>query len=152
MSESFYGARGCVYRTGSGSRTSMYKLSPSISKGSEDSPVLIQGVSINDKDIFYPVTTVERAKIIYTAGSDFGEVSITGICLLGDAEKSAGGKSLKDVEQYWAGNRISKKKAPIRLSIAGNKAYIIYLVGLQIGEADPEYHIQPFVFQAVLAE
>lgn len=129
----------------------MYALSPKITSGSKESPILIDGVDLVDRDIIYPVTTVENLKVIYTFGTDYGEVTINGTCLLGSAAVAGGGGSFSSVKAYFETNRISRTRRPIKVSLPGTRAYNVYLRDFGVGMPDPQFNIQPFSFRGLLA-
>lgn len=154
MAESFLSTRGCVYKftySGSGSGAGLFSISPNFPSGDASSPILIDGIDLTDQDIIFPVVTVENFKVIYTFGSDYGSCRIMGSCLLGAANVAGAGGSFGRVMRYFETNRISKKKAPIMVSMPGSKAYNVYLTGLNVGQPDANFNIQPFAFMGIVA-
>jgi hypothetical protein len=150
MSDNFLSARGCIFLVpATGSGKGFYSLQPSIAS-SADSPVFIQGVTLNDNDLIAPVKTLDNMKVIYTFGQDFGNVTIQGEILLGPDSSKAGGVAA--LVEWFTTNRVSKSKSAVSVSLPGRVAYKFYPYGLGIGAVDPEHHIQAFAITGVIAE
>lgn len=143
-------ARGCVYVAGksSGGR-GFYALNPTLS-GSAESPILLEGVDSSLQDIVFPVATLDEKKYFYTMGDDFGNISVSGVVLLGKSETK--GAAFSKVKKYFEANRSITRKSPITISCPGNVSLRFYLVSLLISRADPEFHLQFFQFRGVLVE
>ncbi len=149
MAELFIPSKGCVYiarksRTGSG----FYDLKPEL-RGTEDTPILMDGVDGGDQDIVFPVVTLDDKRFLYSMGEDFGRISITGMALLGRAEE--GGKSFATVVAYFNMHRVSKSTTPITVSYPGNVSQKAYPFSLIVAKPDAEFHIQAFQIQAIVA-
>lgn len=149
MAELFIPSKGCVYiarqsRTGSG----FYSLDPDL-KGSEETPILLDGVDGGDQDIVFPVVTLDDKKFLFSMGEDFGRVSVTGMALLGRAEE--GGKSFASVVSYFNAHRVSRSLEPITVSYPGDVTQKIYPYSLVVAKPDAEFHIQYFQIQAIVA-
>ncbi len=150
MAQSFFPARGCVYQvqtSGGGARDGFYSIDEL--KASK-SIILLQGVEEEFSDIIQPVVTLEDTKLIYTFGSDFGNVSVYGEILVGPAGEATNGA--EDVIKFFQDNRISVTKKTISISKPGGKAVAAYLFRLVVGRIDPEFHILPFVLTGLVAE
>lgn len=150
MSEILIPSRGCVYiprkgRAGSG----FYSLSPKLS-GPNDAPILLDGIDSTDQDIVFPVTTLDRKKFLYVMGQDFGNVTVSGVALLGRADQ--GGQSFRTLVAYFNAHRVETGLAPITASFPGSVYQKVYLTGLVIAKPDPQFHIQPFMFRGIVAE
>jgi len=146
--------RGCVYQfTPSGSAggggSSIIKVSPPISSYGS-SPVLLVGVQTSEQDLVLPVVTLDNFKLLYTFGEDFGAFNIIGTALLGSV--GGNGDALGKVIKWFSANRVTRKKNPIQVSMGGGGSYKVYVTGLNIAEADAEYHIQPFVINCIIAK
>jgi hypothetical protein len=154
MGQSFIAARGCVYKvsSGNGGSKGFYDIRPAISSTSGNSPVVIEGVDLTDQDIVAPVATVDNFKVIYTAGTDFGQVRINGLCLLGSVDDANAGQAFAAISSYFNANRVSRKKAPISVSLPGGNAYNVYLTGLAVGQPDTQFNIQPFTLFGLLSQ
>ena len=78
--------RGNVYKVnpveGSGDVGFFYIPSLQASKGPGDA-LLIMSVNPQESDIVAPVVTLENTKILYSFGSNFGNIGISGMLLLG---------------------------------------------------------------------
>lgn len=140
-------SRGCVYTFGDGGQSSI-ELSPEL-RGTGDSPILIQGLRVDDRDIVLPVVTLENRRIMYAFGADFGDISVVGNVLLGNSDAEG---SMGKVVDYFKNNRATKSLGPISASPPGSIAYKFFLTGLAVGEADSEFNIQPFVLVGKIAQ
>ena len=118
-----------------------YRLNPPLTGGSKETPILIMGAELTETDITQQIVTLDNTKLIYTFGSDFGQVSVTCAALLGSAGKATG-QNFAAILEYFATNRVNTLKRPISVSVPGNKAYKWYLKNMAIGQADPQFHIQ----------
>lgn len=150
MAQILIPARGCVYRphktrAGAG----FYALEPAL-RGGAGSPILIDGIDATDQDIVFPVTTLDEKKYLYVMGEDFGNLTISGLALLGKAE--AGGQAFRELVAYFNAHRVNRGMAPISVSFPGSVHQKVYLTAVVIGKPDPEFHIQPFQFRAIVAE
>lgn len=144
-------ARGCVYRWGVEGRSDAgwYDVKGLRQEGSL-TPVLIQGIQLAAVDLVQPVITLDNSKILYTFGEDFTAVTAFGDILLGSAAGNAGA-GMNQVQNFFLENRVSKLKNTVSFSAPGSLAYSVYLTGLQFGHVDPEFHIQPWALQGVVA-
>ena len=151
----FFPARGCMFIVPSlnaGTSKGFYGLEGLTTGpiGKNNSIVLLQGVDYMDTDIIAPVVTLENTKILYTFGSNFGNISIIGEILVGPAGWLTTGS--RDVQNYFNEKRVSKKKEPVTLSMNGSKYLSVFLQGLRIGTMSPDTHVQPFAFIGIVAE
>lgn len=149
MAQILIPSKGCVYfaqqsRAGSG----FYDLDPPL-RGNADAPILIDGVDGGDQDIVFPVVTLDDKKFLYTMGEDFGRITITGMALLGKAEQ--GGQAFSTVVSYFNTHRVSRSKEPISVSYPGKVSQKVYPYALIVAKPDPEFHIQFFQIQAIIA-
>jgi hypothetical protein len=150
MADIIIPARGCVYRPrGTRSGNGFYYLDPPLN-GSQETPILIDGVDAVDQDIVFPVTTLDEKKYLFVMGEDFGNITISGIILLGRAE--GGGRAFRTLASYLASHRVNTSLSPVTLSFPGDVFQRVYLTSLVVGKPDPEFHIQPFQFRAIVAE
>jgi len=86
---------------------------------------------------------------MYTFGEDFGSLNIVGMALLGAA--GSNGTAIKNVQNWFTANRVSRKEETISVSLGGGGSYEVYVTGLTIAEADTNFHIQPFVIVGRIA-
>lgn len=150
--ESFAACRGSVFAfspSGTG-KGGFYQIQPAIT-GDGESPILINGVESNDTDIVAPVVTLNKNKILYTFGEDFGQIAVHGTVLLGSASGSGGG-SLNKVVEFFKQNRVSANQGMISVSLPGGGGYKMFLTGLTISVPDQQYHIQQFALIGLIAE
>ena len=153
MSSCFFSARGTVFSFAVGGKSAegFYALKPPISNtDTGNSPVLIDGVELSDVDLVAPMPLLSGFKVLYTFGTDFGNVVIHGRVLLGPTADTAA--SIGNVINYFNAYRISKSPTQyIQVSIPGSKAYNVFLTGLALGLPDPMYHTQPFALTGLIA-
>jgi hypothetical protein len=137
----FIKSRGCVVKVGTGNGGA-FDIS-GFPKGSQGAPILLTSPNITDRDLVLPITTLSNTKILYSFGTDFGQVGLSGIICLGAG--GAGNQNLSSVRQWYEANSVGNKKGatPISVSI-GSEAMSIFVVGLSIAEASPQYNIVPF--------
>jgi hypothetical protein len=138
---SFVKSRGCVVKIGTGNGGT-FDIS-GFPKGSEGAPILLTSPSIVERDLVLPITTLSNTKILYSFGTDFGQVGLSGIICLG--AEGAGNQNLSTVKQWYEANSVGNKKgaAPVSVSM-GSEAISTFIVGLTISEANPQYNIVPF--------
>lgn len=125
MAKDFLGVGGGIIRIGGGGAKGIM-LSPDITS-SEDSPIILTNFHLKFKDYVTPVDCLDDLRILYSFGKTFGEVSIMGVAFLGCSKSGA---SLSAVNSWFESNRVSNKKSPVSVSIAGKvkaKAYITEL-------------------------
>lgn len=150
MAEILVPARGCVYvpsrsRAGKG----FYALKPDL-RGQADSPILLDGVDLTDTDTVFPVAALDGEKFLFCMGEDFGNVSITGMALLGRADQ--GGVAFRQVVEYFNTHRASASGKPVTVSMPGNTSMKVILTSLTVAKPDAEYHVQYFQLRGVGVE
>lgn len=147
--ENFAICRGLVvtYQSG-GSGGGFFELSPGLT-GSPDNPILINGIEGSDNDLVSPVVTLNRSKILYNFGEDFGQIGISGTILLGQAGKP--GDAFQQVLSYFKQHRTSTSSSTISVSAPGGDAFKLFLVGLSFSVPDQEFHIQRFTLNGLIA-
>lgn len=155
----FFSGRGMVVSTGSGSRSSAYKITGGklgniFKKGVSGGAIaLIGDVAIIDKDIALPVVCTDDYRAVYSFGKNFGQASISGTIFMGPLGAKCGGKSqlLKQLVAAFKSDRISKKKKPLKLSVAGAEAWPIYPLELELNGVKGEYNSIDFSIDALIA-
>lgn len=111
--------------------------------------IIITAVTVEDNDIVMLKSSINGNKIIYTAGTAFGAVGISGEVLLGNA--SCKNKDFQSVVKWFEKARVSKSSRAVSVSVH-NTAYNVYITGLVIAQADPEYNTQGFTIVGTLAQ
>ena len=144
--------RGNVYKvnpvSGSGDTGFYYIPSLKAKKGQGDA-LLVMSVSPQKSDVVAPIITLENTRILYSFGANFGNITISGMILLG--KSGSPGQSLKTLVDFFESNRVSKKTSPIE--VAGpSTAWKVFLTGLNIGEADSSTNSQSFALTGIIAE
>lgn len=144
--------RGNVYRVnpvgGSGNIGFYYIPELQAKKGPGDA-LLIMSVSPQKSDVVAPIITLENTRILYSFGANFGNITISGMLLLG--KSGTPGQSLKTLVDFFDSKRVSKSSGPI--NVAGpSTAWKVFLTGLNIGEADSVTNSQSFALTGIIAE
>ena len=137
----------------SGSSGSMYKV-PGLS---EVPGILLAGVNIADKEDAALQKTLKGEKVLYSFGSDYGSVTISGELLFGGAksDNTKSNSTVKGLELYktltawYQENKVSAKKAAIPISIAGDQAFQCFILSLTIGTPNAELQTLPFTITGV---
>lgn len=151
----FFPARGCIYAwsgNSGGSESGFFSMEGLNTGKQGTSVVLLNGVDVQDVDIILPVVTLTNAKILYTFGSDFGNVRIVGEILLGPAGNKVSAEGMNTVRQFFMNNRVSELGKPVSVSLPGSYSLSVYLHGLRIGAPSPDTHVQEFVFSGMTAD
>lgn len=144
--------RGNVYKVnpveGSGDIGFFYIPALQAKKGPGDA-LLIMSVNPQESDIVAPVVTLENTKILYSFGSNFGNITISGMLLLG--KSGTPGQCLKTLIDFFEENRVSKKSSSIEVS-GPSTGWKVFLTGLAIQEADSNTNTQMFALTGTLAQ
>jgi len=121
-----------------------------LATGQKENPILITGVTSRDKDIVMPVTTLENTKVLYTFGADFGEVTVTGVILLGSANNKS--DSLGKLVNFFQEKRVSKSSKSVKVTGPAGVSWAVFLTSLTIGDVDPTFNIQTFALTGSVAQ
>lgn len=144
--------RGNVYKVnpveGSGDNGFYYIPELQAKKGPGDA-LLITSVNPQETDIVAPVITLENTKILYSFGSNFGNITISGMLLLG--KSGTPGECLKSLIDFFESNRVSKTSSAINVSGPGT-GWRVFLIGLAIADADSNTNTQPFSLSGIIAQ
>jgi hypothetical protein len=117
-----------------------FSISPPI-EGSEESPIVLQSLTVSDSVIHMPVNTLDGARILYIFGRAWGDISIGGLALLG---QGGSGGALASVIDWFESNSAAVVDNEISVSVPGGSGYTFYALGLQISEPDTEINCFPF--------
>lgn len=144
--------RGAVYviksSDGGNDKYGGYAMEPSLP--SSQYPTLIVNASIMENDLVMPAASLSNNKVIYTFGSDFGNVQVHGTVFLGPVGKSSSG--LKGIVQYFQNNSVVRKKGAVSITMPGGVSFRFYLTGLTIAQANPANNTHDFVLIGLRAE
>lgn len=145
---SFVKTRGCVVTMNDG--VGGYEIS-GFPKGTAAAPILLTDAMTNFKDIILPVTTLSNNKIIYTFGSDFGNVTLNGIVFLGQADTVTNG--VAQVKEFYDSKSAGNKKSatPVSVSLSGQDVISVYIIGLGFGKPNPVFNYIPFSLSGIEA-
>lgn len=144
--------RGNVYRVnpveGSG-EDGFYKVEGLNAKKGQGDALLIMSVSPQKSDVVAPVITLENTRILYSFGANFGNMTVSGMILLG--KSGVPGTSLSTLVNFFEEKRVSKSSSPVKVSGPG-VGWNVFFTGLNIGEADSVSNSQSFALTGIIAE
>ncbi len=144
--------RGNVYKVnpveGSGD-SGFYKVEGLQAKKGPGDALLIMSVSPQKSDVVAPIITLENTRILYSFGANFGNITISGMILLG--KSGTPGQSLKTIVDFFESKRVSKSTSPINVT-GPSTAWKVFLTGLSITEADSVNNTQSFALTGIIAE
>lgn len=112
--------------------------------------LLINSAMPQENDVVLPVITLENTRILYSFGSNFGDMVVSGVILLGKAGGN-GGQALKMLIDFFKENRVSQKQEATKVTGPG-VGWEVFLTGLAVSEADAVTHMQPFQLSGKIAE
>ena len=131
-----------------GRSTGFYEMDPPIPHA-EDSRALILGIPIGFQEIVQPSVTLDDKRTLYVFGTAWSQLTVNGILLLG--QSSTKGAQLDELISWYEENRVSEKRAPIRISL-GTTGLNAYVVGLRTTDANPQFNTQNFSILMMTAE
>ena len=133
---------------GGGQASGFYEVQPAIPDSSQ-SKALILGIPLEFQEIVQPTTTLDDKRVLYVFGTAWNNVTVSGILLLG--EQDTRGDQLSKLIQWYNENRVSKKKAPVKVSL-GTAGIDAYVIGLRLDQANPQNNTQMFSILMVTAD
>jgi hypothetical protein len=144
--------RGSVYRVnpmqGQGGERGFYEVDGLTAKKGDGDALLINTASPNENDVVLPVITLENTRILYSFGANFGDMTISGLILLGKSGNP--GTSLATVIDFFKQKRVSSNKEAVKVTGPGT-SWKVFLTGLTISDADPQINSQTFAFTGKIA-
>lgn len=156
MSDSFYlTERGHAFCLVGGKASSLspklsgFTLTKKANPGKCDkSVILVQNVSVRKEGIVVPVVGVDKKRLLYSFGENFGSVSITAIVLTGGKEYDD--KEPKQLLEKWEQKGVVGSKTPINLKWAGIETKV-FVTGIDIAAQDPQTNTIKVELSAVIA-
>jgi hypothetical protein len=142
-------SKGCVYYPRGRRMAGFYQLFPAL-RASDRTPIIITGVDADEGDSVVPKATLDDKKFLFVMGEDFGNITISGVALLGQVQEQ--GRSNRVLRSYFQQHRTTRREQPVLLSMPGHVAAAVYLTRIVIAQPDPEFHIQPFMFRCISVE
>ena len=137
-----------MFDSSGGTEGGFYKIEPAVEHAG-GGRALIMAVTPNFVEIVQPTTTLDDRRILFVFGTAWNDVSVMGLLLLGD--HTTKGAQLSSLLTWYNKNRVSKRPEPVLVSL-GDAGFDAYVVGLSLGEADPNTNKQPFVIRLVTAD
>jgi hypothetical protein len=145
--------RGNVFRVnpvqGQGGDRGFFDIEGLSAKKGDGDALLINSVAPTENDVVLPVITLENTRILYSFGANFGSINISGTILLGKSGQA--GQSLKTIIDFYKQKRVSNNQSTVKVT-GPSASWKVFLIGLQIGEADPQLNMQPFSLAGNIAE
>jgi len=136
----------------------LYKI-----KGLTGTPgIIVASVVREENDAVAPASTLDGEHLLYVFGKAIGNVTITGLILLGKFKGKASGFSkpgkktghdlLGVLHDWFNKKRVSKLEDSVEISIAGYGAYDCFLTSLRIGAPNPAVQTMPFVITGIAGD
>jgi len=143
MSYSIFGnCKGKVIDNGEAG-SPLIELSPPIILGGSGL-VIMQGADFGGQQVVQPITTLDDSHVLYVFGSAWTDIIIRGRALLGEASEA--GANIKQITDYYEDNKITADN-PKTIDISmGDDARSAYLVGMQLGAINQEFHYMDFLY------
>lgn len=137
----YFSTRGCYYLVSGSPAGSGWSVSPGIGS---PCPMLYQGGSIVGRDNVAKSICFNDVRVAAATGKAFGELSVSGIALLGSAHATANfGAALKG---WFQTARLYKSGRAAMFSSAASGGHSFLPEWYQLGDVDEEYNIQQFSF------
>lgn len=124
-------------------------LKPFRSQGSENI-VVLDDISYNDKDVILPVVALDDQRLLYSFGKNFGEASIIGTIYNGCNDKPKF-SAVDAVERAFQQYRVSATQKPVSLSVVGGFKAMVYIVSIDILQAEPAIQSIKFRINCLVA-
>lgn len=105
------------------------------------SAILIQSVAVEEQDVVLPVVTLNNKKTLYSFGSNFGDIVVTGLLLLGKSGEP--GKALSGIIDFFEQYRVSNYNSTVTVS-GPDTGWKMFLTGLRVEPAEAITNTQPF--------
>lgn len=150
-------ARGAFYQVSladaSTSSRSVYAvehltINPPMTQG--QSPILITGVRTQESDIVSRVPCLNNYKVYYSFGQNFGNITVTGEVLLGPTG-DVDTMGVAFLRNFFTLFRVSNYEQTIAVNDI-DRAYNMFLEGMQIMELDKEFNILPFALFGTMVD
>ncbi len=144
--------RGNVYKVNpveGADDTGFYRVDGLEAKKGPGDALINMSVRPAKNDLVLPVITLENTRILYSFGANFGNITISGMLLLGKSGEP--GQCLKTLIDFFDSNRVSKSSSSINVS-GPSSSWKVFLTGLEVGEGDSVNNTQSFAMTGVIAE
>ena len=129
--------------TGGANRSAgFYKIVPELPADVGGGHCVILGITLALQEIVQPTVTLDDKRALYVFGSAWNEVTLQGMLLLGGS--SGIGAIAGALQTWYETNRVSVAKAPVMVSIGTSAGIQVYVVGLRLEAANPEFNTQNF--------
>jgi hypothetical protein len=103
---------------------------------------VILGITLALQEIVQPTVTLDDKRALYVFGSAWNEVTLQGVMLLGGS--SSHGAVAGALQAWYEENRVSVSKKSVSVSIGTSAGMQVYVVGLRLEAANPEFNTQNF--------
>jgi len=146
MSELTAAAKGCVIQA-TGQSPGYYRLQGILSTST--SPIFIQSVTTDRKDIAAAISCFGDRHKFYVFGKGFGDIAINLEAFLGADAKGA---AETFVNKFFDTNRSSASTKPIIITSRGGGSYSFFLTGCRVTGTNPNNHMMTFQLLGKLVE
>lgn len=119
-----------------------YNIKPDLPANVGGGHCIILGVTLALQEIVQPTVTLDDKRALYVFGSAWNEVSLQGTLLLGGSQGT--GAIAGALQTWYENNRVSVSKDPVMVSIGTSAGIRVYVVGLRLEAANPEFNTQNF--------
>lgn len=114
----------------------------------EESVVLVQQVAVSRAAITVPVVGVDKKRLLYSFGENFGQVRIVALILTGGNQYTA--KEPKGIIDAWEQNGVVGSKKPVNLKWAGSEAKV-YVTAITVASQEVQLGTIKVEIQALIA-
>ena len=114
----------------------------------DESIVLVQQVAVSRAAITVPVVGVDKKRLLYSFGENFGQVRIVAIILTGGTKYAA--KEPKGIVDAWEQNGVVGSKKPVNLKWAGSEAKV-FVTAVTVASQEVQLGTIKVELQALIA-
>lgn len=124
---------------------------PKGAKKSCTSGIIIHNVTVKYSDTVIPVVGTDDARVLYTFGKNFGQISVTGTIFIGATDKKPAEYSSK-LRQKFNKSSVSARQKPCTVSGPGlGKNTKAYWISLDFPTSDADKNTMQFVLNGIIA-
>lgn len=113
--------------------------------------ITVEDVTLGDKDIHIPVTTVDNFHVLYKFGQDFGEIAVTGTIALGCGASSTKAEAIKKAQETFNSFRLSKTDKPVDVSMErGGGKWRAVFTRFDITRSNPAFQTVQYALRGLI--
>lgn len=157
MSDDLFVGQGTIYKLKQGDYSTDLRLtlpelnilpSSRVADVCDNSVILVQSVQVAKSAVVTPVVGVDKKRILYTFGENFGNIVIKAIILTGGSHYN--GAEPKGIIDAWDNISLTNSETPCNMKWAGTE-YKVYISGIIITTVDTELGILGVDIPAIIA-